>query len=135
MDPTGTPPTPPARPRCEGLAKRGVRCIAKPLEGKRFCCNHDPEGREQRRRDGAKSNIRQGDIGTELGELGGICRRAARIVQRVEKGNITAAKASTLVMSLRFLLQAVEARHERAKSAGEVHTGTGTIESLEKALG
>lgn len=104
-----------------------MRCIATVRDAKRFCPNHDPERAAQRKADASKGGTRQGDAGSELGSLDGLCREAARIYQKVRDGKLKPAKADERLRPLRVLLEAVRARETASRAAGQVvvHTKVG----------
>jgi len=130
-------------------------------KGERFCYNHDPARAEERRANGAKRR-RPGDLDGPLGTLDEIARRAAKLLEQLEKGILVEellgekvtehlrlrvrrelgvlvalepSRANSMLAALRFLAQLDQLRRAlKAKKASPSAAG-GEVFDLEQALG
>lgn len=151
-DPPGKPPASP-RPRCPGPPERpNVRCIAFLKAGCTHCASHDPARAGERAAKGL-GRRQPGDIGSELGTLNGIARRAAKVLDELEHGipivyeerrkrgqpthrDLDPKEASARINVLRFLAVMVRLRETPKKGQQASLPGTpGTPYDLEGALG
>ena len=112
-------------PQCAGITRDGARCAVVVGSGKDHCYAHDPERKDERRRNASRGGRSKG-----TGELPDLKRQLKDLAAGVLKGDVETGRAAVANQLLNTVVRVVE----QERKMRELEEMAGRLEALEEVL-
>ena len=112
-------------PQCAGIKRDGGRCAVVVGAGKDHCYAHDPERKDERRRNASRGGRSKG-----TGELPDLKRQLKDLAADVLKGDVETGRAAVANQLLNTVIRAIEQERKQR----ELEEMAQRLEALEEVL-